>query len=59
MEITSMSRADAQRVIWMASAASKSAAEHHKLYGGDRSSIVDLAVGFITRAVGRSSTTNV
>mgnify|MGYP002146978510 CR=1 FL=1 len=52
MDISSLSKEDAQRVIWMASAASKSAAEHYSLYGGDRSGIVDLAVEFITKAIG-------
>jgi len=50
MDISSWSKADAQRVIWMSSAASKSAAAHYALYGGDRDSVVALTVEFIMKA---------
>jgi|TARA_B110000902_G_scaffold136386_1_gene157878 AcrR family transcriptional regulator len=52
MDISSLPKEDARRVFLMGSAASKSAAEHYSLYGGNRSSAVDLTVEFITKAIG-------
>jgi AcrR family transcriptional regulator len=47
MEEYAISKSDAQKLTRMASAASISAAEHYALYGGDRVSLVNLAVRFI------------
>jgi len=47
MEEYEISKTDAQKVTSMASAASISAAEYYALYGGDRDSLVNLAVRFI------------
>jgi AcrR family transcriptional regulator len=47
MEEYTISKADAQKIMRMASAASISASEHHALYGGDRDNFVNLAVQFI------------
>jgi len=55
MKEYAISRKDAQRMTWMASAASISAADYHALYGGDRASSVKLVVQFIFNGLGAFS----